>query len=628
LQKLLGYADMRVRKKAQFELASRGKNGESAFKVALAQRENQLARVHAIWGIGQLAEKDIQFANQLIDLLNDADSEIATQAAKVLGDRKYSTAGDKLLSLLDGSSNPRVKFYAAQSLGRIKHKAAIPSLIKMIDANNNADLYIRHAGVVALARIGELNPIVELTQSPERDLRIAAALVLRRMKSEKISLLLTDKDEYIVTEAARAINDDLSIVKSLPDLAATIQDKRFKSEPLLRRAINACLRVGGEKELDMLIAFARRSDVVPVLRSEALAALGTWADLSVLDRVDGYYRGEVKRDPALVRQKITATAKDFLQDKNASVVVAAGDMLSNLSISEFNTTLAQLSKTHASEVVRGSFIKNLSALKFEDMPAIIRTGMNDKSDKVRTMAISLVGQLEISKEALPEMVKPIFEKGTVSEQQALIKVLGKMSIEKSESVLANVIDLIKAKKLSDAIRLELTDAVEATQSVKLKQQLATLPKSNSILDEYAGTLLGGDGGSGYGIFFYNSTAQCVRCHAIEGNGGKVGPDLSTIGSTLSREQIVEAMVDPGARLSPGFGTVKVTLTDGSEVTGTLMEENAKEIILKTSDAEPLEIELTRIAKRQNYPSGMPPMGKALSRKEIRDLVEFLSNRKK
>jgi quinoprotein glucose dehydrogenase len=140
--------------------------------------------------------------------------------------------------------------------------------------------------------------------------------------------------------------------------------------------------------------------------------------------------------------------------------------------------------------------------------------------------------------------------------------------------------------------------------------------------------LGGDGGSGYGIFFYNSTAQCVRCHAIEGNGGKVGPDLSTIGSTLSREQIVEAMVDPGARLSPGFGTVKVTLTDGSEVTGTLMEENAKEIILKTSDAEPLEIELTRIAKRQNYPSGMPPMGKVLSRKEIRDLVEFLSNRKK
>jgi quinoprotein glucose dehydrogenase len=626
LQKLLGYGDMRIRRKAQFELASRDKKGEAAFKQAIAQRENQLARVHAIWGIGQLAEKDIQYASQLIELLSDADQEIVTQASKVLGDRKHTAAGDKLLSLLE-SSNPRVKFYAAQGLGRMKYKAAIPALIKMIDTNNDQDLYIRHVGVVALSRIGELDPIVELTESPERDLRIASALVLRRMKSEKISLLLADKDEYIVTEAARGINDDLSIVKSLPDLAATIQEKRFKGEPLLRRAINACLRVGGEKELDMLIAFAKRTDVSSALRSEALAALGTWADLSVLDRVDGYYRGEVKRDPTLVREKISTVTKEFLNDKNADVVKSTGDMLTNLNITEFNNQLALIAKSHSSDNVRASFIKNLNALKYNDMADLIQSGMDDKSEKVRTAGISLLGELNIVKEALPDIVKPIFYKGTVSEQQALLKVLGKMPLEKSELLLSRVIDLLKSKKLSDAIRLELSDAVEASKSDKLKQQLATLPKSNSILDEYAGTLLGGKGGSGYGIFFYNSTAQCVRCHAIEGNGGNVGPDLSKIGGKLTREQILEAIVDPSARLAPGYGMVKITLDDGNEVTGTLMEENAKEIILKTSDAEPLEVELTRITKRQNFPSGMPPMGKALSKNEIRDLVEFLANRK-
>lgn len=627
LGKLLGYGDMRIRKKAQFELATRDKKGEAIYKQAIAQRDTQLARVHAIWGIGQLAEKDGQYASQLIDLLNDGDPEIATQAAKVLGDRRYAAAGDKLIALLDASSNPRIKFYAAQALGRMKHKQAIPSLINMIDANNDEDLYIRHAGVVALARIGELDPIVELTKSSERDLRIASALVLRRLKSEKISLLLTDKDEYIVTEAARAINDDLSIAKSLPDLAATIQEKRFKGEPLLRRAINACLRVGGEKELDMLIAFAKRTDVSPALRSEALAALGTWADLSVLDRVDGYYRGEVKRDPTLVKQKISTTAQEFLNDKNADVVTATGNMLSWLGITDFNAKLAQLAKTSVHDDVRASVIKNLNDLKFDDMSAVIASGMNDKSESVRTVAIGLLGELNIAKEALPEIVKPIFYKGTVSEQQALLKVLGKMPLEKSELLLLRVIELLKAKKLTDGIRLELSDAVEASKSEKLKQELAALPKASSLLDEYSGTLLGGNGGSGYGLFFYNSTAQCVRCHAIEGDGGNVGPDLSKIGSTLTREQILEAIVDPSARLAPGFGIVKVTLTDGSEATGTLMEENAKEIILKTSDAEPLEIELTRIAKRENYPSGMPPMGKALSKKEIRDLVEFLANRK-
>jgi putative membrane-bound dehydrogenase-like protein len=624
---LLSHDDMRIRKKAQFELAKRDKAGDAVFKQAIAQRENQLARVHSIWGVGQLAEKDIQYANQLIDLLNDTDSEIVAQAAKVLGDRRHAAAGEKLVTLLDATPNPRVKFFAAQALGRMKFKPAVPSLIKMIDANNDEDLYIRHVGVIALSRIGELDPIVALTKSSERDLRIASALVLRRMKSEKISLLLTDQEEYIVTEAARAINDDLSIVKSLPDLAAVIQEKRFKTEPLLRRAINACLRVGGEKELDMLIAFARRTDVSEVLRAEALAALGTWADLSLLDRVDGVYRGEVKRDPTSVKQKVSLVAKEFLQDKNIKVVMAAGEMLANLSMPEFNATLASLARSSGSEEVRASVIKNLNMLKFDDMTGLIKTGMNDKSERVRAVAISLLGELTISKETLPDLVKPIFAKGGLSEQQALIKVLGKMPLEKSEPVLVNVIDLLKSGKLTDGIRLELTDAVEATQSAKLKEQLASLPKVNSLLDEYAGTLLGGNGGSGYGIFFYNSTAQCVRCHAIDGNGGKVGPDLTNVGNILTREQILEAMVDPSARLSPGFGTVKVTLTDGSEATGTLMEENAKEIILKTSDAEPLEIELSRVAKRNNYPSGMPPMGKAMSKKEIRDLVEFLANRK-
>jgi quinoprotein glucose dehydrogenase len=627
LQTWLGYPDMRIRKKAQFELAKRGKDGVTAFQAAIAQRENQLARVHAIWGMGQLAEQDSQQANSLLDLLNDADAEIVTQAAKVLGDRRYVAAAEKLMGLLDEKQSPRVRFYAAQALGRMKHKPAIPALIKMIDANNDADLYIRHAGVVALSRIGAVDSIVELTKSTERDLRVASALVLRRMKSEKISLLLTDPDEYIVTEAARAINDDLSIVKSLPDLAATIQDKRFTGEPLLRRAINACLRVGGEKELDMLIAFARRTDVAPAVRAEALAALGTWPDLSVLDRVDGYYRGEVKRDPTSVRQKMSLVAKEFLHDKNPIVVMAAGEMLTNLNMSAFNGSLAQLAQSHTSENVRASLIKNLQTLKYNDMPGLIETGMNDRSEKVRSMAISLIGELNISKEALPDMVKPIFYKGSIGEHQALIKVLGKMPVEKSELMLSRVIDLLKEKKLSDAIRLELSEAVEASQSKTLKDKFASLPKANSILDEYAGTLLGGNGGNGWGIFFYNSTAQCVRCHAIDGEGGKVGPDLSHIGKTLSREQMVEAIVDPSARLAPGFGAVKVSLTDGSEVVGTLMEENAKEIILKTSDAEPLEIELSRISKRQNYPSGMPPMGKALSKKEIRDLVEFLASKK-
>jgi HEAT repeat protein len=166
-----------------------------------------------------------------------------------------------------------VKFFAAQALGRIAYDKAIDPLLAMIEANNDTDLYIRHAGVLALARIGKVEPIAALSTSSNRSLRIAAVLVLRRLKSDKVSLFLNDSDEYIVTEAARAINDDLSIEGTLPALAATLTEKRFTSEPLLRRGINACLRVGSAKELDILIAFAERTDISPTLRAEALATL-------------------------------------------------------------------------------------------------------------------------------------------------------------------------------------------------------------------------------------------------------------------------------------------------------------------------------------------------------------------
>src|SRR5690606_13126804 len=62
LYKLLFYNDMRIRQKAQFELVGRGKKGGDAFKEAIGQRENQLARVHGIWGLGQLAVEDPAYA--------------------------------------------------------------------------------------------------------------------------------------------------------------------------------------------------------------------------------------------------------------------------------------------------------------------------------------------------------------------------------------------------------------------------------------------------------------------------------------------------------------------------------------------------------------------------------------
>ena len=626
LYDLLSNVDMRVRQKAQFELASRGQKGFAQFTKAIAQTNNQLARIHGIWGVGQLTRQNKTFASPLLPLLKDKDEEIIAQAAKIIGDVKLENTGSELVPLLK-SKNPRIQFYAAEALGRIAYQDAVAPLIQMLDANNDEDVYLRHAAVLALSRIGKVEPIVALVNNPSKALRTAAVLVLRRMKNENIALFLNDKDEYIVTEAARGINDDLSISAALPALAATLAETRFTSEPLLRRAINAALRVGSPKELDLLIAFSTRTDIKDNIKAEALATLGTWGSPSVLDRVDGRYRGVLVRDGALVKTKIQPFVGNFLKETNAETLITMAGLLSELNITEHNSTLATIYNTSDNAKVRAAVLPALNKLKYAEIESVIKKGMDDKDESVRTVALSLLNNNNVTKESLPELVKTIFTKGSIREQQQILMVLGKLTIDKTQEVLSGLIDQLKEKQLSPNVSLELKEAVEASGSEALKTKVAAIKPGASLMDEYMESLFGGNRNNGRNIFNNNSTAQCVRCHNMGSEGGSVGPNLSKIGGTLSREQILQALIEPSARLSPGYGTVSLKLKDGQEVSGTLAKENAEELVITTSDAEPLVIPVSRIAKRENMPSSMPPMGSLLSKREIRDVVEFLSNLK-
>ncbi|GAB2637729.1 c-type cytochrome [Emticicia sediminis] len=626
LYDLLSNVDMRVRQKAQFELASRGQKGFAQFTKAIAQTNNQLARIHGIWGVGQLTRQNKTFASPLLPLLKDKDEEIIAQAAKIIGDVKLENTGSELVPLLK-SKNPRIQFYAAEALGRIAYQDAVTPLIQMLDANNDEDVYLRHAAVLALSRIGKVEPIVALANNPSKALRTAAVLVLRRMKNDNIALFLNDKDEYIVTEAARGINDDLSIPAALPALAATLAETRFTSEPLLRRAINAALRVGSPKELDLLIAFSTRTDIKDNIKAEALATLGTWGNPSVLDRVDGRYRGILVRDGALVKTKIQPFIGNFLKETNAETLVTMASLLSELNITEYNNELANIYNNSDNAKVRAAVLPALNKLKYAELEAAIKKGIDDKDESVRTVALSLLNNDNVSKESLPTLVQTIFTKGGIREQQQILVVLGKLTIDKTQSILDGLIDQLKEKQLSPNVSLELKEAVEASGSDVLKTKIAAIKPGASPMDEYMESLFGGNRNNGRNIFNYNSTAQCVRCHNMGSEGGSVGPNLSKIGGTLSREQILQALIEPSARLSPGYGTVSLKLKDGQEVTGTLAKENAEELVITTSDAEPLVIPVSRIAKRENMPSSMPPMGILLSKREIRDVVEYLSGLK-
>lgn len=624
LYDLLFFEDQRIRQKAQFELVER-REGKSLLLNAINQKNNQLARVHGIWGIGQLIAKKKSDGKELIALLKDSDGEIAAQAAKVLGDVREKSAGAALTTLLSGA-NPRVQFYAAQALGRIGHKAAVPALVEMLKKNNDADLFIRHSAVLALSRIEDKQAVYALINSPEKSLRLASVLVMRKWQDANLSKSLNDKDEYIVAEAARAINDDLSAEKALPALAALINKPEITSEIIMRRAINAALRVGGDKQLTDLIAYAKNVSVPNPLRAEALATLAVWAEPSVLDRVDGRYRGEVKRDASKLKTLITPEIESFLESKDVAILNSALNVLKELKITQYNEKLVGVYQKSKDTGIRSSILTSLADLNYPKVGDMINDAL--KLNDMRSTALGMLSKLEISSDLLSKMVENVLATGDQNEKQRLLKSLGEMPLAKTELVFQSLIGKLKSKQLPQELRLDLSDAITASGSEKLKVELDKAVPKGDIFEQYADVLFGGDKRSGERYFTRNETGQCIRCHTLDGTKGPVGPDLSNIGSVLDRKQILQALIEPSARLSPGYGTIKLTLKDGQEIIGILEKDGAKEIVLRTSEAEPLRIAVARVAQRENFPSSMPVMSEKMNRHELRNMIEYLASLKK
>lgn len=626
LGELLQHDDMRIRQKAQFELAKRGKKGARILEAAVKQRMHQLARVHGIWGLGQMARADQKYAKSLVMRLKDSDPEIRSQAAKTLGDVRYKAAAKDLVPLLqDAEARPR--FFAAEALGRIGYKDAVAPVIKMLEANDDEDAYLRHAGVLALVRIGDAAAIEALVNHPSRALRIAAVVALRRMRHASVSKFLMDEDEFIVTEAARAINDDGAIESALPMLAQALVDTKFTSEAFLRRAINANLILGGEADAHRVATFAIRADIPLAMRNEAIAVLGVWPEPSVVDRVDGVYRGALKREATIATNALAPVLPMLWADSESSVRVETVHTVGRLGYAPAIASIDQLLRLDPDAEVRIAALNVLQQLEHQHMADAVQVALADDVASVRMAGLAHIPDLAISPNRKVALLSSVFGLRTLEEQQHALTALGAMDEQSARKVLSEQLDALIAGSLHPGIQLELADAIENSGDAGLKDRLAAYNQSKPVTDPlaiYSESLSGGDAEAGQQVFYRNQAAQCARCHNAGRGGGDVGPVLDGIGALLSREELLQSLVDPGARLSPGYGMVTLTFGDGSTVTGTLMEEDEQFIVVKSGESEPVKMAKDAIAKRQNAPSSMPPMGNILDKRELRDLVEFLS----
>ncbi len=309
---LLGHADMRVRQHAQFELVKRGKDGQSALVLAATTGVNTFTRLHGMWGLWQLARKELKLAKPIQLLLTDTDDRVREQAAKILGDVRDQAAAPALITALS-DKNPRVQSFAAIALGRLKSPAAVSELLRLLKENDNKDVYLRHALVMGLTGCGEAKSLTALSKDSSASVRLGALLALRRLNDMGCAQFLDDAAPLVRADAIRAVYD-LPLVEAMPALIAQLSkpiDDKIAApirKLLYLRLVNAAHRYGDENAAKALVEFAADKSAPADVRAMALKAIENWEKPSWIDPVVGYQRKAVRRehgpDPASMKSGI------------------------------------------------------------------------------------------------------------------------------------------------------------------------------------------------------------------------------------------------------------------------------------------------------------------------------------
>ncbi|MGI8965365.1 MAG: c-type cytochrome, partial [Limisphaerales bacterium] len=186
-------------------------------------------------------------------------------------------------------------------------------------------------------------------------------------------------------------------------------------------------------------------------------------------------------------------------------------------------------------------------------------------------------------------------------------------------------------KASPELHLDLIEAAGKRSALSIKEKLKKYEQSRSAKDDLANfreCLAGGNAAEGKKIFLERVEASCVRCHKLDKECGEIGPVLNGVAAKHPREYLLESIVLPNKQVAPGFESVLVVLKDGTSYAGTLKSETDNELVLNSPEDGIVKVVKKEICKREKGLSGMPPeLAQVLSKRDLRDLVEFLAGLK-
>jgi putative membrane-bound dehydrogenase-like protein len=122
--------------------------------------------------------------------------------------------------------------------------------------------------------------------------------------------------------------------------------------------------------------------------------------------------------------------------------------------------------------------------------------------------------------------------------------------------------------------------------------------------------------------------QCLKCHTINGVGGQVGPDLSTIGSKASRENLLESILYPSRAIADQYQQYLVETKKGLVVNAIVIEETPQHLLVRDANAKDYKFDHSEIDSKKKVPTSlMPELIRYISEQDLVDLVDYMASLK-
>ena len=568
-----------VRYKAWVSLHAMGAKAEPALEKLYADADPRL-RARALWLLGKIEGRGEHFVKRALE---DANEDIRITAIRLL--RQISDKPAELLSQVAADASPAVRREALVAL-RYDKSAAMPELWAKLAARYDGDRwYLEALGIASDVRAKEcFDAYVKSTPDPlSKD---TSRDVLWRIRTPEAAELLV-----------KVIAD--------PNVGLQQTDRFFRA-------------------LEFHSADARSKALSSIVLTSAFASVDS----------------------------------KELQAKHDAVIVRALERTNNPTSND-PAIQAALNRYIASKVGTPDYLKLVKQFRPEGMvSSLVAMAMNAKEDNVAVEAISILSSLPEGMKSLREArssqqgeaaltttrrlgllgteatIGELLEIAMVEETPYEIRAEAVRGIAKSKSGAKRLLAAVNANKLPGDTKLLAGGLLSRNEDAEIRalaEKLLPRPAQPDMkplppLDELA--KMTGDVKNGEVLF--RSTATCANCHLVNGFGKQVGPDLSEIGTKLSREALFTSILDPSAGISHNYENYIVLLESGQVVSGVKVSETDSQLTVRTADAIDRTFnqdEITEVKKSEK--SIMPEnLHHTIDQQGLVDVVEYMTTLKK